>query len=283
MKNDFEIDSASEEDFIYWINERTSIYLKRLQGLSKPWTNDPILRKYKFTNAYRQCDKTTRALQENILQKIPEDQHLKILFNVIWFRMFGWIELTEFGPLNSVDELEPLLCQRYHSGSQIFTGAYMAWGGHGGEAKFKCYIDVLREEIEPSLEGLLCVAEANNTMESVFRLLGEFTGIGKFFAYEMACDLRFTPILFNATDKLTWGNVGPGAKRGMLRLGIEPSLEGMLYLYDYVLPKLEHLEEMERLRFPFELREIEHSLCEFDKYQRVLNNEGRIKGKYDGE
>jgi hypothetical protein len=33
---------------------------------------------------------------------------------------------------------------------------------------------------------------------------------------------------------------------------------------------------------PLELREIEHSLCETDKYLRVANGEGRPRAKYEG-
>ena len=33
---------------------------------------------------------------------------------------------------------------------------------------------------------------------------------------------------------------------------------------------------------PFELREIEHSLCEFDKYERIRLGQGRPKQKYKG-
>ena len=30
------------------------------------------------------------------------------------------------------------------------------------------------------------------------------------------------------------------------------------------------------------MRDIEHSLCEYDKYMRALNNEGKIKRYYKG-
>ncbi|MGF2043736.1 nucleotide kinase domain-containing protein, partial [Staphylococcus aureus] len=31
----------------------------------------------------------------------------------------------------------------------------------------------------------------------------------------------------------------------------------------------------------FEARDIEHTLCEFDKYERVRLNEGKMRSKYD--
>ena len=42
------------ENFYEWINERHSIYQKRIRGDSPPWTEDPILREYKFTNPFRE-------------------------------------------------------------------------------------------------------------------------------------------------------------------------------------------------------------------------------------
>jgi hypothetical protein len=43
-------------------------------------------------------------------------------------------------------------------------------------------------------------------------------GLGPFLAYEIVTDLRFTALLENAPDIMTWANPGPGAKRGITRL-----------------------------------------------------------------
>jgi hypothetical protein len=47
------------ERFFYWINERHRIYEAKAAGQPWPWTADWILQKYKFTNAFRELDKTT--------------------------------------------------------------------------------------------------------------------------------------------------------------------------------------------------------------------------------
>ena len=47
------------ERFCYWINERHAIYQKRAKGQPAPWTDDPILRDYKFTNPFRENDRVT--------------------------------------------------------------------------------------------------------------------------------------------------------------------------------------------------------------------------------
>ena len=99
------------------------------------------------------------------------------------------------------------------------------------------------------------------SMEQLFHVLTQFYAIGPFVAYEIVCDLRFVLKNFNPTDTMTWANVGPGAKRGMQRLGLDPTLETMRWLLGDA-PQF-------KCEWPFDLREIEHSLCEFDKYCRI--------------
>jgi hypothetical protein len=37
------------------------------------------------------------------------------------------------------------------------------------------------------------------------------------------------------------------------------------------------------LRMKFEMREVEHNLCEWDKAERLLWGDGRSKRRYNGE
>jgi len=39
-------------DLAIYMNERHSIWMKRNKGEQKPWTQDPILQQYKFTNVF---------------------------------------------------------------------------------------------------------------------------------------------------------------------------------------------------------------------------------------
>jgi hypothetical protein len=43
----------------YWrfAAERQEIFFRRIAGAPPPWTADPILREFKFTNAYRASDR----------------------------------------------------------------------------------------------------------------------------------------------------------------------------------------------------------------------------------
>src|SRR5207237_6795227 len=55
----------------YWrfAFERQEIFLKRARGEAPPWTHDPILQKYKFTNVYRACDRVSQYLIQEVIYK----------------------------------------------------------------------------------------------------------------------------------------------------------------------------------------------------------------------
>jgi hypothetical protein len=81
-----------------------------------------------------------------------------------------------------------------------------------------------------------------------------------------------------------WAHAGPGAKRGLNRLLGNPAkapmrdaaaLMWMRLLLRDIGPKWPYKPELE-------MREIEHSLCEFDKYERARLGEGRPRATYQG-
>ena len=50
---------------LYWVTERESIRIQRLQGKAPPWTDDPILRQYRFCNVRRMDDAVSQWLLTN--------------------------------------------------------------------------------------------------------------------------------------------------------------------------------------------------------------------------
>lgn len=298
----FPFNTSTKEGFVTWMAERQCIFLKKQAGQPKPWTDDAILRDNKFTNVYRQQDKGTIALMDmmSYAKDWPvEDQ----VWNVIWYRLFNHYELAELGPIMVSDEarLYEKLRDRYNRNLKVFTSAHMTTGV-GGEAKVDTYIRASEDAV--SLIPKVCDALTTRSMATVFGVLQEIYLVGRFVAYEIVCDLRFMPIwgarndattLYSTSypaDTFTWANMGPGACRGLTRLGLlelTPSggprysnqakgVELMCELLEYSLKSLPPMQS----RWPFELREIEHSLCEFDKYERIRRHEGQARVKYQG-
>jgi len=302
--------------FWYWINERHKIYESRKTGKPFPWTKDRILQEYKFTNPFRQHDRVTQEWVRRYItmlgsKAVEKDEDL--LFRVAMFRLFNWPETydaLDYGlaprKWNLAKAIE-ILHARKAEGKQIFTGAYIIpSAGKPDKAKtISEALEVLWDGRDPKdmeerrLKGLpqrppnrrLFARKIKRKMSMRFatQLLQKVPTIGPFIAYEIVCDLRHTRLLADAKDKLSWANAGPGAMRGIHRLLCgsyewpsgkpRPDYNRMMRALWKMAPrKLSALTR--RCETPFEMREIEHSLCEFDKYMRIKRKEGKTRSKF---
>jgi len=282
--------------FLYWIEERHKIHLKRENGDSKPWTDDKVLQSNFFTNPYRENDKTTVWFRENVRDPLRDDP--RVLLATVIFRWFNRIDtgelLLEKGLLTkwNAKSAVPLLRQHNKTGP-VFTGAYMIKAGNGPPG---CKIPNVCEAITTvwkSRKKLLRVCDNDCRLEALWNCLIKFPHLGGFMSYEIVCDLRYTDLLSNAPDIDTWTNLGPGACRGIRRLANKPIIVPRTGMKDARpkpdknwMEKMSNLLELVRTKLPnmpkFGMREIEHSLCEFDKYERVRLKQGRSKRKYQG-
>jgi hypothetical protein len=272
---------SSVDGFFEFINKRHLIWFKRSKGLPQPWTEDPILQKYKFTNVFRELDRGTLALRK-MLEGHEEDR-IGTVFNIWWYRLFNLdVHAENLGFVPATGRGMDLL-RDYFLGREgkIFTSAHMTTGV-GGEPKVITYLRAV-EDAYDNAEALVDVCDAYHSMEAAFNAILPCYMVGRFVAYEIICDLRFRLLRFDPKDIFTWANMGPGAKRGLNRLGMNHEtqdagvksmrtlfFEAAQHLASHVLQHYSQEEEP-----PFELREIEHSLCEFDKYERARLGDGR--------
>lgn len=301
---------APLDRFCYWVRERHNIFLRRRAGKERPWTDDVILQNYFFTNPYRENDKVTTWFRENIRE--PLRNRPEVLFATVAFRWFNYIPTGK--SLKSFTVGKPTskfgMFERWHpsmvvkvlgglreSGNQIFTGAFMI-NSPAGEPKLEAIVRRITTVWEDRKQLLGFFTDRRNwegehlSLKEAHGALMRYDGMGGFMAYEVVCDLRYTHLLENAADKLKWSNPGPGAVRGLCRLlgidfekgrnahGFTPKVK-----FDFQ-EECRKLLAIVRRRLPkmptFELREIEHSLCESDKYERLLWNDGRAKRRYAG-
>uniref|UniRef100_A0AAU8KXC1 5-hmdU DNA kinase helical domain-containing protein n=1 Tax=Pseudomonas phage vB_PaeS_FBPa53 TaxID=3231242 RepID=A0AAU8KXC1_9VIRU len=224
-----------------------------------------------------------------------------------------WPDGEDFEPAKLTKALEDYAA----AGNKVYTGAYMiraesdpskewySWTKHRYIAEIvlgRLWED--REEwardLEPAKSGLPKVPRVP-TLESVWAKFQQhrYIGWGPFMAYEVVTDLRHTRYLRNAQDIWTWANAGPGAIRGLNRLygrdlAAKPRPEQTNAEMIELMRELNALDARgfnetfgpPQLGSPhvgprFEARDIEHTLCEFDKYERVRLNEGKMRSKYD--
>ena len=281
------------EKFFYWIEERHRIFMKRSRGESWPWTEDKILREYKFTNPFRENDRTTIWFRKNI--RDPLRKNPNVLMATVIFRWFNLIQTGE--TLLKYDLLENWDSEVAYSvikpQDKWITGAYMIKSPTGLDkiqGINQCINNLWRdkEELIEKFES------ADNLHDMWFRLTG-YSHLGGFLSYEVITDLRHTYLGWGAKDIDTWANAGPGAMRGLNRiwdrpLAYRPKKQPWTYEMVQLLKLAKErykIGEFSTANLPdiylsnIEMRDIEHSLCEFDKYERVRLGQGRPRSKYE--
>jgi len=273
------------DTYLYWIEERERIRHKKEELKQEPpWSEDPILKEFKFCQVFREDDRTTRWFRTHI--RDPLKNSPDVAMATIIFRFFNLIE-TGRTLLDNNLHLEwdrEKAIQEVSKQPKWVTGAYIVKTPNRmnkvtGVAECVSHIWYHREELVKQLEQM-------TTLQEAWQFLLQYPYIGPFVSYEIVTDLRHTYLLNNATDIKTWANAGPGAMRGLNRLTGRP-LEFCRRSHDWNAEMQElywicnealNLEYSDR---PFEMREIEGGLCEFDKYSRISNKEGRTRSVYN--
>lgn len=273
-----------------WMSLRHSVYLKKAEGEAPPWTDDVVLNQYRFCNVFRELDTVTQWLREEWREPYSESPHLWIA--VCLARQINWPPtLDEVGfPKDGYDAnaIREALAARKARGEKVYTGAYMISAPSGvfqgmDKPEYTAHIVVgalwdAREKFDDMFRD-----GRQPEMSEVHAWLRQFRGWGDFMAYEVVTDLRHTRYLRNAPDINTWAVAGPGAIRGLNRLHDRPFKRSMTQ--KQALVEMRELLDLSRGALPdwmptLELRDIEHSLCETDKWLRVSSGQGRLRSKY---
>lgn len=278
------------ERFLYWIQERHKIYERREAGEKKPWTDDEVLQSYFFTNPYRENDKVTKWFRKNVREPLKNKD--EVLFATVAFRWFNYIPTGEILLENDYlldwdEKLVRKALKQANKNEPVFTGAFMipaVPGSNKIEHVCKCLRPVWKDRKDLALE-----IRKSKSLQDSHKLLCQYPYLGKFMSYEVVTDLRHTRLLNKAVDIMTWANPGPGCARGLARLVGEMPVgknSAMMKLPKDWLHTMQSLLEVTNMRLNhmpiFEMREIEHSLCEWDKYERALWQDGRMKRTYQG-
>ena len=195
-----------------------------------------------------------------------------------------------------LDEWEQAMIERLSPHAPLFTGAYIVRSPHG-ERKLEGVLRYIKKAL-PQLQaynGELIKRISNQdyttTLQEATAEIAKCEFLGDFTAFEIVTDLRWSQLLHRAPDILTWANPGPGAARGLSRIvtgnhdHLTRTKRDMPILIGGMqkLLQLSQNPDMWPQSWPkWEMREVEHTLCEFDKYERVRLGHGRPRQKYDG-
>lgn len=305
-----ELNSEMMDVFSYYLIERYAIRSRKDVARSvAPWTYDPILQKYRFTNVRREHDKQTRWVINNITSDSTLSYEDKLL-NCILFRLYNifitakligmpirFSETPDWDP-RSYEKLFKEAKER--TNRKFFTGAFSMSGLKKG---LKSYVPdgednscmemrplwLIRRMIDDKL-----TMKINNCWSPMMicSVLARYKGIQEFFAYQIFVD--FTYIREFPYSENEYTIAGPGCKKGIEYLFKDTRdltyEECIFWLRDY-LNKLPSDNLLNPETFFFDLLPydqkwnvmcLENCLCEFSKYIRILTKTGKPRAIYKG-
>ena len=247
------------------------------------WTDDPLLQKLPFCNTYRVLDRVSQYLIREVIEKGSQNA-IELVFRILLFSTFTSINTYEtlqdaIGPLTwSTYEranYERVLRRLYDDKVSIYTGAYIKPAPDLGFTEnfmnHLVLIEILMRDLPKQCQDAEYIVD-------VFEWLCTFKSMGDFTAYQLVLNLSYSKVLnFSDYDFVV---VGLGSRRGLQRC-----FEGQIpraYEVDIIrwmqLTQPDHFERL-NLKFrglgptgrPMMLCDIEHTLCEIDKYIRKLS------------
>jgi hypothetical protein len=263
---------------LYWIEEREDILRKKDQGAPKPWTDDPILRSFKFCNVHRENDRVTRWFKSNWRSEQYWGER-NFIPAIMFGRTINWPPtLEEVGfpyvwePRKVMEKMDAIQAR----GQKVYTGAYMITAGPTGVRKNDwvttnaCYYF----DHPPIIDG----SSIRVAWETI--ISNQYPCVGPFIAGQIIADLKHTPVLRDANDWGTWAALGPGSARGLNRI-YGRKLTVMISQGQGLREMRDVFTEL-GLGGKMCLQDLQNCLCEFDKYRRVQLGQGKPRSSYSG-
>ncbi len=281
----------------YWrfAVERQKIFFRRLSGKPAPWTDDEVLARYSFTNAYRASDRVSQYLLRNVIY-CGDLSSIETVFRILLFKFFNKIGtwellLKEFGEVTwhgfSIRAYDAVLQKAKLSGQKIYSGAYIMPSGGPllkTTSKHLMHLELLTKMMKDSLAERICSA---GSLKQIFILLRSYPTIGDFLAYQYCIDINYTNFInFSESEFVV---PGPGARSGIAKCFKDTHGLSESDIIQIVTEAQAKELESRGLTFPdlwgrpLQLIDCQNLFCEIDKYSRarfpelVGNGRHRIK------
>jgi hypothetical protein len=283
----------------YFASERQQAFERRVAGEPGPWTNDPILREFKFCNVFRAADRVSQYMIRDVCYHdepcSPEDR----LFQIAAFRTFSktatWRSVRDFlGRYPTLDDLADGSFTRAldHARSRnggLYTGAFIlcATDAYGQSAKHLNHVELFRHMfLHDDLGTRLLDA---GSLREVYGLLHGYPLMGDFMSYQTAIDLNYSGLINFSENEFT--QAGPGALRGIRKVFDSPGDYTPAEIVAWMADRQE--DEFTRLGLPFgglwgrplHAIDCQGLFCETDKYCReaapeLASARKRIKARF---
>jgi thymidylate kinase len=273
----------------YWsfAAKRQEIFFRRIER-KLPITDDPILARHKFTNAYRASDRVSQFLIREVIYGGDQDPE-EVFFRTILFKLFNkiatWklLESTLGFPVCrefDVERYAAVLDLAMNRGERIYSAAYIMPSGSGAfedSRKHRSHLRLLETIVREQLA--LRIADCRS-MREAFELFRSHQMIGDFLAYQFVTDLNYSTL--TEFSESAFVIPGPGARDGIRKCF--KSLGGLDEAG--IIRRVTECQEEEFARLgigfrslwtrPLQFIDCQNLFCEVDKYARIAHPD--IKG-----
>lgn len=286
---------------LYWTfaSRRQAAFEQRVAGAPPPWTDDPILRAFKFCNVFRAADRVSQYMIRRVAYADEMSNWADRIFQIVAFRTFSNIATWDglhslIGTAPTIADLasgrfERALDQLKASHGGLYTGAFIlcANKAYGFDEKHRNHVGLFKHMFVE--QKLAEEVRGSNSLEGLVRRLQAYPLMGPFMAYQTAIDLNYSALVDFDEDDYT--QAGPGALRGLRKAFADP---GDFSPADTIAWMVDRQDaEFERWSLPFSglfgrrLHAIDCQglFCELDKYCReavpqLASNRTRIKARF---
>lgn len=221
-----------EQEFFEFIYDRHFIYFKRfVKNLPPPWTDDPIMRDYKFCNVYRFLDKGTQYVYNRFKDReSPEN----ILVDILYTRFFNLPNIVEDSLNNkdiseyfkddySVGEIREIISR---NNASMFSDSYIitqAPFNRDPTNQFKGdkvgQVLLTLEDVYKNRFQYIHKLATQTTPQNIYDTIINIKLIGHFLAGQIILDLTYLGVLVDNSGNVYTNDdfyiVGPGADAGL--------------------------------------------------------------------
>ena len=275
------------------------MYYRRLSSPEGPWTSNPVLQAYRFTNVYRASDRVSQYLIGEVQYgKARSQEQTEVYFRTLLFKIFNRIETWKYlemrlGSLSwkhtNLQDIDDVLNEMLRDGRRIYSAAYIMPPPHLGKSrKHSNHLTLVARMMVDEMPSKVAIAKS---LRSVYEMLLQYPGIGPFLAFQYAIDLNYSSLI--DFDESEFVVAGPGALDGISKCFVDGHSFSPSEIINLMVER-QHEEFHQRgLEFvglfgrPLKPIDCQNIFCEISKYARAAHPEmigaagrTRIKQKY---
>lgn len=304
------------DEFFYTMYERQEIWYKRnVLKQNRPWTKDAILNDFRFTNVYRELDRSSQYLIKTIISNDALNLHEKV-FQTLVYRYFnkpdcfldGHIEMPEYDTFDPKTLHRQVIdCrERYYNPWHVAYMSNLVWAKkpksfEGSLFKDHAYCRILFPIFHEHTDEIVKMLLEKATPQKLMKKLEKLPSISGFMSHELFLDFsylnKYSLVHSVDFDENSYTNVGPGASLGIKLIfpSLEPKdqREAIYLLRDISAVKLAEYGDFKyaqwnRITKKYDiikdgnltLHAVEMMLCEFSKWKKMQWGVGKQRSKY---